>query len=623
MAAHILNEQDYYNTVYGGWLGKNIGGTLGAPDEGKKELLTLDFYPSLKELPLANDDLDLQLVWLHALEQYGPKLTCKELGQEWIEHVFFPFDEYGYALTNIRRGIQPPLAGKFNNPFTNCMGSPIRSEIWGMVAPGAPHIAAHYAYQDAVVDHAGGEGVYGEMFFAAIESAIFMEKDRDKLIAIGLSYIPETSRTAKALYDLLKWHREGKSWIEARKLILEHHGRDNFTDAPQNIAFTILGWLYGEDFEDAILKAVNCGYDTDCTAATLAAILGMILGPDGLPEKWVKPIGDRIAISPPIKGFPVPADLDELTRRTIRMGKQVLAAWDSGIIVHPEMATDFAAATAEANDMVRKLWERDVAIDRRLLPQGSTEPLGLELLIDYGDRGPAISREQSKWLKLTLVNHSLEQWNGRLALDTPSEWDGTPAQGFTLEAGQSMSFDFEVHSKGMPAPAYELTAVITRIHDRSTWAELKETIVLVAASEWIISGPDQPEGVQASFIGNRLDWDKWMDTKQDGEYRAVTTIHNPSERKVRLITASNGLVSARFNGETIIACKTIEEFMPAYHRAPNSQYAEFVMTEGNHELEIIAQQNGAPLEVYVLPVAVNNTEQPGPFYYYTDMLFAN
>src|SRR5690606_20708292 len=129
-----------------------------------KRLLDLTYYPELPDGPLENDDLDLQLVWLHALEQYGPKLNAWHLGKEWIDHVFFPSDEYGYALTNLRRGLVPPVAGWFGNPFTNCMGSPIRSEIWAMVAPGAPHVAAHFAYQDAIVDHAGGEGVYGEVF---------------------------------------------------------------------------------------------------------------------------------------------------------------------------------------------------------------------------------------------------------------------------------------------------------------------------------------------------------------------------------------------------------------------------------------------------------------------------
>jgi len=55
------------------------------------------------------------------------------------------------------------------------MGPPIRSAIWAMVAPVAPHVTAYYAYQDAIIDHASGEGVYREMFFAAIESAIFLQ----------------------------------------------------------------------------------------------------------------------------------------------------------------------------------------------------------------------------------------------------------------------------------------------------------------------------------------------------------------------------------------------------------------------------------------------------------------
>src|SRR5690606_22909773 len=108
--------------------------------------------------------------------------------------VFFPFDEYGYALHNLRRGIVPPVSGWFNNPFADCMGAPIRSEIWAMIAPGLPELAAFYAWQDAVVDHAGGEGVWGEMLFAAIQSAAFIESGPKTLIEFGLSMIPPQSR---------------------------------------------------------------------------------------------------------------------------------------------------------------------------------------------------------------------------------------------------------------------------------------------------------------------------------------------------------------------------------------------------------------------------------------------
>lgn len=623
MSIAILNEKEYYRIVYGGWLGKNIGGTLGAPVEGKKELLDLDFYPVLPEGPLENDDLDLQLVWLHALEQYGPGLTARELGQEWLDHIFFPFDEYGYALTNLRRGLVAPLCGSFNNPFTNCMGSPIRSEIWAMAAPGAPDIAVKYAYEDAIVDHAGGEGVYGEMFFAAIESAIFMEKDRDKLIAIGMAYIPAESRTAKALRDLFRWHKEGKNWIEARELILEYHGNDNFTDAPQNIAFTILGWLYGENFEDAILKAVNCGYDTDCTAATLGAILGMLLGPEQLPQKWVSPVGDRVVVSPPINGFPAPQDLDELTSRTIQMGKQVLAYWNKDIVIHAELETKLQSPSTETSEEIIELWNRNVKIDRRLLPRSTAKASALELIIDYGAEGPAIARNASKQLTLTLTNHSLTEWIGELSLVIPSDWSGSAAQPFKLAAGSSAVFVFNVQSSSIASPSYELQVVIAREHDRSPWMQIKESIYLVAAAEWLVQGPEDETAKPVVLGGNAIEWSKAVSVKQAGSYSATTMIHNDKERVVRIITATDRPISAKLNDIAVINSPNIEEFMPAYHRAHSQQFVELTLPVGSHKLEITVQKDDQPLQVYVLPVAGANTEQPGPYYYYTDILFYN
>ncbi|SDE19039.1 ADP-ribosylglycohydrolase [Paenibacillus sp. UNCCL117] len=627
MNVSVLNEQDYYRIVYGGWLGKNIGGTLGYAAEGKKELLSLTYYPELPDGPLENDDLDLQLVWLHALEQYGPGLTARELGQEWLEHVFFPYDEYGYALTNLRRGLLPPVAGAFNNPFTDCMGSPIRSEIWAMAAPGMPEQAAYYAYQDAIVDHAGGEGVYGEMFFAAIQSAIFYERDRDRLIAIGLQYIPAESRTALALADLLRWHSEGRSWTEARTLILEQHGRDNFTDAPQNIAFTILGWLYGENFEDAILKAVNCGYDTDCTAATLGAILGMLLGPEGLPERWVKPVGDRVVVSPPIKGFPAPASLDELTRRTIRAGKQVLAYADAGIVVHPELPTSWSAERRESgpSDDFRRLWTHGTTAVRYLLPAGTRREPDLELVIDYGEDGgsPAIAPGQSKRLAVSLINRSRTALTGALSLAVPKGWSGPNAVRVQLAPGQALHWGAAVTASAAMAAYEELSLRWERQHDGAVWATQTVPFTLIRAAGWTVWGPDSPEaGVQAAFPGNRLAWEQVLDTTADGVYRARTRLHNPVERQVRLIAVAHGPVKLKLDGKTVIDCAHTPEFMPAYHRAPEEQLVELTLPAGGSELEIEAVKTaGGKLEVYVLPVSLAAVKEPGSYYYLTDMTF--
>ncbi|WP_127585268.1 ADP-ribosylglycohydrolase family protein [Paenibacillus koleovorans] len=617
----ILNEKDYYRTVYGGWLGKNIGGTLGEPVEGQMKLLNLSFYPKLGEGPLPNDDLDLQLVNLHALEQYGPLLNAQKLGQEWLDHVFFPFDEYGYALTNMRRGLIPPVSGWFGNPFTNCMGSPIRSEIWAMVAPGAPEVAAYYAYQDAIVDHAGGEGVYGEVFFATIESAIFVEKDRDRLIQIGLRSIPEQCRTAKAVNDLLRWHREGHEWIEARKLILQHHGHPNFTDAPQNIAFTILGWLYGEDFEDAILKAVNCGYDTDCTAATLGAILGMLHGAEALPAKWVEPVGDRIAVSAAVNGFPAPLHLEELTRRTIRMGKQVLAAWDTSIIVHDQQST--AWNRSDLMELVQPCSIEVAATENKYLlpPQSTADPM-LGLAIDYGYEGPAIGYEASKELAITLTNRSNVALSGSISLELPANWTGPRPEEVEIELkpGQSQVWKPTIRNTGALEPYYRFAAVWRRHHDGSFWSEHSTPFTLVLASKWTIWVPENSEANPLFCPTNRIAWDKLSTVP--GVYRASTRLLNPTERTIKLIAASNSPITVRLNGDILIQCEETIDFMPAYHRAPQSQFAQVVIPAGEHILEIEAVKGDtSSLEVYVLPVSTKETKAPGPNYYITDILF--
>src|SRR5690606_1674049 len=133
------------------------------------------------------------------------------------------------------------------------------------------------------------------------------------LLQLGLTYIPSNCRTSKVIRSVIAWHGEGKNWQENRELVIEHFGKPNFTDAPQNIAFIIIGWLYGKDFSDAICIAVNCGYDTDCTGATLGSIWGIINGSQGFPDKWVRPLGEKIVVSPEVNGFKAPRTLQELT----------------------------------------------------------------------------------------------------------------------------------------------------------------------------------------------------------------------------------------------------------------------------------------------------------------------
>ncbi|MFA5206517.1 MAG: ADP-ribosylglycohydrolase family protein, partial [Lentisphaeria bacterium] len=135
----ILNRGVYEDKVLGCWTGKNIGGTLGAPFEGRRETNNVSFYTqALAGRPAPNDDLDLQLVWLVAAEENGVyRLNERVLGEYWLEYVVAPWHEYGVCKANMRRGLYPPLSGACNNErwkFSN--GAWIRSEIWACLFPG-------------------------------------------------------------------------------------------------------------------------------------------------------------------------------------------------------------------------------------------------------------------------------------------------------------------------------------------------------------------------------------------------------------------------------------------------------------------------------------------------------
>ena len=71
MASIALGLDKYRDQVLACWMGKNIGGTLGGPLEGQKHTHALTFYEPVPEAPLANDDLEIQIVWLLMLEDQG------------------------------------------------------------------------------------------------------------------------------------------------------------------------------------------------------------------------------------------------------------------------------------------------------------------------------------------------------------------------------------------------------------------------------------------------------------------------------------------------------------------------------------------------------------------------
>ncbi len=358
----MINEKVYRAKVLGCWHGKAVGGTLGMISEGVSGENDLKFYRPVPDELAPNDDLELQVLWGTVLAQAGNPVVDRDvLADAWLQHNFYPCDEYAIARRNLQWGIRPPWSGRFGNFFTDGLGAAIRSELWACLAPGDPALAVRYAYEDACIDHAGN-GLYAEIFFAALESAAFVENDVPALIRTALKYIPQETRLARAIRDTVNWCRELNDRRAVRSLILEHYRSDNFTDVVMNVPFVILALLLGDgDFGDTVCHAANCGYDTDCTAATAGAVFG-IMHPERIPEAWLRPIGDKIVLSEYLVGLDAPKTIPEFTDMICDLRKRLKPAdrhkdstpdlsagtvcWQSGLIPWADFRQDIFNITA-------------------------------------------------------------------------------------------------------------------------------------------------------------------------------------------------------------------------------------------------------------------------------------
>jgi ADP-ribosylglycohydrolase len=492
----LLNREDYRDKVLGCWLGKNIGGTLGAPFEWRRQVNNVSFYTQdLGGEPLPNDDLDLQLLWLVALEERGLAIDAHTLAEYWLLYVTPHWSEYGTAKVNLRAGLMPPWSGIANNPYKNSCGAFIRSEIWACIAPGCPRVAARYAYEDAIVDHGDGEGVYAEVFCAALESAAFGVSDVRALFDIGLSYIPENCGVAGAVRNAMASYDSGKTWRDARDALLAdyrgstHGGQVWCTseedqakgfhegvlgwDAPSNIGIIALALLYGKgDFGESLCTAVNCGEDTDCTAATVGSVFGILYGAKAIPEKWIAPIGRTIKTAClnlgelGYFGNQLPATVDDMTDRTERIALQVLARnGHHGALTatNPTQAAGAKPGELMAGPLREELYRNARATVFRFD--------FFTVAVDYGE-SPSISQGIPKFLGVAISNTYKISATIELKWHVPEGWTVSPCKEAVVHVKQNpwqsrKRIDFTVEAGHVDRPSAGLVLEL-RIMGRPT-----------------------------------------------------------------------------------------------------------------------------------------------------------
>lgn len=503
-----LNLSEYRDKVMGCWLGKNIGGTFGAPYEGEPEPNDAEFYINIiPGEPLPNDDLDIQLVWLLAAEERGVRhLTPRILGEYWMKYVTGPWNEYGICRVNIGNGLTPPLSGSMNNEnWKASNGAWIRSEIWACIAPGAPDEAVRLAYMDACCDHYG-EGIFAEMYTAALESAAFAVTDIRELIKIGLSKIPADSRVARSVNLVCQCYDQGMSYREAREAVVKDSTDLGWFQAPGNLGFVTIGLLYGEgDFDKSLRYAVNCGDDSDCTGATVGSIMGIQYGAAKIPRRWIEPIGLGLrTIAVNNVDLLVPKNLQELADRVERVA--IEAALDEPRHLLPiteEPAVLPSSRELAGSELVRtKIWNLSPYALTFDLPWG-------ELVVDY-EGGAGVTPGEVK--KLTVYFQKIAMLSGGVELEftLPEGWAMRPGNAFSMviQSRLRSSISVELIPGALAGGSYRYLPLTVRLQERNA-----PQVVMVPFQ---LNGAVNYERTEysRSFHGEPADYTEWIDHRR-------------------------------------------------------------------------------------------------------------
>jgi ADP-ribosylglycohydrolase len=345
-----LEEDRLRDRLLGAWLGRCAGCSLGKPVEGwthariRRYLELAGAYPLLDYLPALepapeglallacwpettrgrirfmarDDDLDYTILGLHVLETHGFGFGPREVAAEWLDHLPFTrtYTAERVAYRNLVAGLRPPETATWRNPYREWIGAQIRADIWGYVSPGRPRQAARLAFRDAALSHTGN-GIYGELWAAALVAACFVAPDIRSALVTSLEHIPPRSRLAEALGHVLELHAAGLAWAEARDRIEARDGHHGWVHTIPNAAVVAAGLLWGAgDFAATVGLVVQAGWDTDSNGATAGSVFGALHGAAALPPAWVDPLGDLVHSA--VAGFER-SRISDLAERTLRL----------------------------------------------------------------------------------------------------------------------------------------------------------------------------------------------------------------------------------------------------------------------------------------------------------------
>ncbi|MFZ0472122.1 MAG: ADP-ribosylglycohydrolase family protein [Bacteroidales bacterium] len=299
--------------IAGGWAGKMIGVTYGAPTEfraqGKTFTDSINWKTSDIKGSMWQDDIYVQLTFLMSMDKYGIDAPAKRYQEMFAKAGYGLWHANMQARKNYYDSIFAPLSGSPEyNLHADDIDFQIESDYIGFMCPGMPQTASEIADKIGRIMNYG-DGIYGGIFVAALYSEAFFESNIPKIIEKALLSIPSGSDYYKIVRDVVILHQQYPAdWQAAWQELEDKWGNVDVCgagspfniDAKLNGAYIVMGLLYGEgDPKKTMEISTRCGQDSDCNPSNAMAVLGVIKGFSGLPDdmqEGVKTVSDSVFI---------------------------------------------------------------------------------------------------------------------------------------------------------------------------------------------------------------------------------------------------------------------------------------------------------------------------------------
>ena len=306
-SVRTISVEDYRDKMAGGWFGQIIGVTYGWPTEFKKAGTLFED----KELPVwteatanncfGQDDLYVEMTFLNSLDKRGIDVSSRKAGIDFANSKYRLWCANHNGRNNLRRGIAAPSSSHpKNHPSTDDIDYQIEADFSGIISPGMPQRAVKLGEQFGRIMNYG-DGLYAGQFIGGMYAEAFFETDRVKTVEAGLKCIPQSSKYAQMVRDMLEWYKaDPVDWKKAWKLAVDKYGTKDSPmvgkvsfpaiDVKINGACVLLGYLWGDgDIMKTAKISTAAGYDSDCNPSSSVGVLGVQIGYKNLgPEYTAK-----------------------------------------------------------------------------------------------------------------------------------------------------------------------------------------------------------------------------------------------------------------------------------------------------------------------------------------------